>query len=423
MSIQVFKFGGASVKDAAGVQNLQKIVKLYANEPLLVVVSAMGKTTNLLEELTSSYFYKKSDTTEIFEKLKKQHEEILSGLFEPNDAIYEEMAHLWVEIEWILEEEPSTNYDFVYDQLVSVGELASTKIIAAFLQKSGLEAQWLDARSVIRTDNTYREGKVDWETTKSLVNTDLVPVLSSKIIVTQGFIGGTSENYTTTLGREGSDYTAAILATCLQAQAVTIWKDVPGLLNADPKHFSYTQKYDTLPYAEAIEMAYYGASVIHPKTLQPLELQKIPLYVKSFVNPKESGTCITSLDHFDLPIPAIILKTDQILISIQAKDLTFVTESGLSEIFGIIANERVKINVMQISALSFSICIDNNERSKKLISALQTTYRLKYNDKLKLVTIRHFNQELINKLQNGCELLLEQRSRTTVQMVLKQIEA
>ena len=280
--VQVYKFGGASVKDAEGVKNLSKIISLNQDKHLLIVVSAMGKTTNALEKLTDAYVNQSNTVHQLFSDVKAYHEQILNDLFEKSHPVFDEIANAFIEIDWILEDEPHPDYDFNYDQIVSVGELVSTKIISAYLNYRGLTNQWIDARSYINTDNTYREGLVDWDKTCKNIQSKLPVLLENQTIVTQGFIGGTSENFTTTLGREGSDYSAAIFGSCLRAESVTIWKDVPGVLNADPKLFNETHKYDALPYSEALEMTYYGATVIHPKTIKPLQNANIPLLVNLF---------------------------------------------------------------------------------------------------------------------------------------------
>ncbi len=417
----VFKFGGASVKDAEGVKNVWSIVEQYKDKALLIVVSAMGKTTNALEEVCAAYYTKTKDPYKLLEEVRKYHYNIIDQL-ESADVrkLKDEISNALVEIEWILEEEPQDNYDFVYDQLVSVGEILSTKIIASYLQTMGMSVRWIDARSYIQTDNSYREGQVDWEHTEGLMRHDLPEILKSEIIVTQGFVGGTSENYTTTLGREGSDYSAAIFASCLQAESLSIWKDVPGVLNADPKLFSDTEKYDELSYSEALEMSYYGASVIHPKTIKPLQNKGIPLHVRPFLHPNEQGTSIGNKENIHFKKPAIIVKKNQLLMTLSTKDYSFIAESNLSSIFRCFADQRVKINCMQNSAMTFSCCIDYDpEKIQTLIEALQNDYRILYNTSVELITVRHYEEKVIQNLQQGKELLLEQRSRNTVQLVLR----
>jgi len=416
----VFKFGGASVKDADGMVNLANVVKKYEGNQLLIVVSAMGKTTNALEKLTKAYVNRDEDVHEIFGDIKQYHYNILNELFESSNPVFDEVANTFVEIDWIIEDEPHDDYDFIYDQVVSIGELVATRIVAAYLNKAGLKSQWLDVRGYIHTDNTYREGVVQWDKTRASINRDIPGLLEKGIIVTQGFLGGTSENFTTTLGREGSDYTASIFAACLGAESVTTWKDVPGILNADPKFFEDTVKFDELSYSEAIEMTYYGASVIHPKTIKPLQNAKIPLMVKSFTDPDAAGTTIkeNGINKFTKPI--IILKQNQVLLSLSAKDYSFISENHLSGIFGLFAQNHVKVNTMQTSALSFTVCFDfYEERFKKLLHELSQDFKVKYNDGLTLITVRHYLPASLKEVTAGKTILLEQVSRNTLQIVVQ----
>ncbi|MBS1529250.1 MAG: aspartate kinase [Bacteroidetes bacterium] len=416
----VFKFGGASVKDAAGVINLSNIVKKFTGAQLLIVVSAMGKTTNALEKLTKAYADGSDDVNEIFSEIKKYHFNIISELFEPGHSVYDEVSNTFVEIDWMIEDEPHDNYDFAYDQIVSIGEMVSTRIVTAYLNQCGIKTHWTDVRSYIHTDNTYREGNVDWDKTRTSISRDIPKLLEKGIVLTQGFLGGTSENFTTTLGREGSDYTASIFAACLQAESVTTWKDVPGILNADPKIFSDTIKFDELTYTEAIEMTYYGASVIHPKTIKPLQNAKIPLLVKSFNEPDAPGTVIKETADMVFTKPVIILKQNQVLLSISAKDYSFISEDHLSEIFGLFAQNQVKVNIMQTSALSFSVCFDlRPERFERLLKGLAPNFKVKYNENISLITVRHYKLGDLRELATNKTVLLEQVSRNTAQMAVK----
>ena len=416
----VFKFGGASVKDAGGLVNLANVIKRYVGNQLLIVVSAMGKTTNALEKLTDAYIDGNDDRDTIFEDVKKYHYAIIEQLFEPSHTIFNEVANTFVEIDWIIEDDPHDDYDFIYDQIVSIGELVSTRIVNAYLNKTGIKSQWLDVRGYIHTDNTYREGVVEWDKTCASISQDVPGLLQKSIVVTQGFLGGTSENFTTTLGREGSDYTASIFAACLGAESVTTWKDVPGILNADPKFFSDTIKFDELSYTEAIEMTYYGASVIHPKTIKPLQNAKIPLFVKPFTYPDAPGTVIKENGVVQFLKPVIILKQNQVLLSISAKDYSFISENHLSEIFSMFSKNQVKINMMQTSALSFTVCFDlYEERFKRLLNGLSRDFKVKYNNSLSLITLRHYSAASLKELTAGKTILLEQVSRNTVQMVVR----
>lgn len=419
--MQVYKFGGASVKDAQSVRNVAKILELHQGNGLTVVISAMGKTTNALEKIAEAYVKGETATAiALLNELKDFHYTILSELIEKTDSpLHDELSNVFVEVDWVLEEEPHPSYAFIYDQIVSIGELASTKIVSGYLQSKGIQNTWVDARNYLQTDNTYREGRIDWEKTEMLIRKDFPKILEKHCIITQGFIGGTSENFTTTLGREGSDYSAAIIASCLNAQSLTIWKDVPGVLNADPKLFPDTHKFDDIPYAEAIEMTYYGATVIHPKTIKPLQNKGIPLYVRPFLSPLEKGTAIGLVEHTAFEYPVIIVKKSQILLSIATRDLSFIAEEHLSSIFKIVADQQVKINLMQNSALSFSICVDEDTfKVPALIKQLQERFKVKYNEHLQLITVRHYSEAFMQRLLADKKLVLEQRSRNTVQLIV-----
>ncbi len=419
--IEVYKFGGASVKDARGIKNISRILQLHGkSRHLLTVISAMGKTTNALEEITRAYVHKQSNTGLLFQNLKDYHYTILNDLFDsPDHGVFVDVNNAFVEVEWILEDEPFDSYDYIYDHIVSVGELVSTKIVSHYLNYCGLKNKWVDARSYIQTDNTYREGKVDWLKTQNLIQESLQPLLEEQIIITQGFIGGTSENFTTTLGREGSDYSAAIFASCLNASSVTIWKDVQGVLNADPKWFEKTELLPHLNYHDALELSYYGATIIHPKTIKPLQNKSIPLFVKSFLEPSIPGTEINSCKN-DLQTPCFIFKVNQVLISIFPKDFSFIIEENLSQIFNILYGFKIQVNTMLNSALSFSFSIDNDDsKVDKLIEALSKNYKIKYNKGMELVTIRYYNQQTINRVTANKKVLLEVKSRNTCQMVMK----
>ncbi|PAW94165.1 aspartate kinase [Mucilaginibacter sp. MD40] len=416
----VFKFGGASVKDAPGVINLGKVVNNYNGKQILIVVSAMGKTTNALEKLTQAYVNGSDELHDIFDGIKNYHYGLMHELFGDNHPVFDDVANTFVEIDWMIEDEPHDDYDFIYDQIVSVGELVSTRIVAAWLNHNTVACKWVDARGYIHTDNTYREGNVDWDKTKASIQKDIPALLEKSIVITQGFIGGTSENFTTTLGREGSDYTASIFAACLGAESVTTWKDVPGILNADPKLFTDTIKFEELSYQEAIEMTYYGASVIHPKTIKPLQNANIPLLVKPFTNPDAPGTIIKQNATNNFTQPVIIVKNNQVLLSVSANDYSFITESHLSEIFACFAKYHVKINMMQTSALSFTACFDYTaDRFDKLLVSLKENYKTKYNSKLKLVTLRHYTDKSLEEIVGDSTILMKQTSRNTAQIVIK----
>lgn len=418
--MKVFKFGGASVNSADAVRNMAAIVKQHATEPLVVVVSAMGKTTNNLELLVPHHqTHTPKNIPETLTKIKNYHYNIVDELFE-NDTqeVYKQINLLFAQLEEQVMH-PSFDYNYNYDQIVSVGELLSTTIISLYLNHKGVNNTWVDIRTVIKTDATYREGKVDWEMTQSSVNHSLKNIISdSGLVITQGFIASSVQGTTTTLGREGSDYSASILAYCLDASDMVIWKDVPGFLNADPKFFANTTKINTIPYNEAIELAYYGASIIHPKTVKPLQNKEIPLHVKSFVTPQSEGSVIKNASYVDPETPLYIFKNNQILLSIMPKDFSFIAEDNLQKIFGEMANIGIKVNMIQNSALSFSVCIDDHHLVfDKLIPTLQKDFAIRYNKGLQLITIRYYTPQIINEIVNHRKIYLEQHSRITAQLL------
>jgi aspartate kinase len=425
--LKVFKFGGASVKDADSVRNVATILRKHSPEKLVVILSAMGKTTNALEKVLNAW-YESDERLNIFiQDIISYHEGIITSLFpDKNHSIYFKTDLLFGELEGHLHTPPSLDYDFDYDQVVSFGELISTTIISEFLISESFNCQWFDVRELIQTDSTWREGKVNWETTESQIREIVSGFLDHSkrmpaIAITQGFLGAAEDNATTTLGREGSDYTAAIFAHALHAEEMVIWKDVPGLLNADPKYFSVTERLASISYREAIELAYYGATVIHPKTIKPLQNKDIPLRIKSFLDPESEGTVITQNTSADSLIPSFIFKVNQVLISISPRDFSFIDEQSLSEILAVFANNSIHISLMQNSAISFSVCVDHNERRlSQLLEALGIEYKVRYNTGLELITIRHYDQATIDRvLEDGKTVLLEMRSRLTAQFVVK----
>ncbi len=422
----VFKFGGASVKDAAGVKNLQNIVEKYKDQHLFIVISAVGKTTNLLEKILDAYFYGNGNPFELFEQLKDNHFEIAKNLTEENGRIIAKLSTVLNQLEEKLHSPHSNNYEYEYDQIVSFGEILSTKLISTYLNIIGLRNQWLDARQMLITDKTYTEAKIDWKASEEKLMEAIASANSKKeeqLFITQGFIAGTADGETTTFGREGSDYSAAIIAYLLQAESVTIWKDVPGLLNADPKFFPEAVKLESISYEEAIELSYYGATIIHPKTLKPLQNKNIPLFVKPFLHPEESGSVISSTKQSEF-IPSYIFKRQQMLVTIFPKDFSFITVENLSEIFDILSKNAVKINLMQNTALSFSICTDHHpHRIKRVLDALNKNFIIKYNENMELVTVRHYTDEIVAKIVKGRNVYAEQRSRATIQVVVKENEA
>ena len=428
--LKVFKFGGASVKDAVSVHNVAAILKTHAPEKLVVIVSAMGKTTNALEKVLNAWYENDERLSTFVQEIIDYHQEIIISLFpDKKHPVHFKTDLLFGELEGYLNSLPSLQYDFDYDQVVSFGELFSTTIISEFLISEGLNCRWFDVRELISTDETWREGKVDWETSSHQINEKVTEFLDTSevkpaIALTQGFLGGTTGGATTTLGREGSDYTAAIFAYALKAKEMVIWKDVPGLLNADPKYFSVTQKLDSISYREAIELSYYGATIIHPKTIKPLQNKDIPLRIKSFVNPNEEGSLIHLDRKADSLIPSFIFKVDQVLISISPRDFSFIDEQSLSEILAVFAHNSIHISLMQNSAISFSVCVDNNERKlKQLFDDLGKNYKIRYNTGLELITIRHYDQATIDRvMEDGKTILLEMRSRLTAQFVARPLQ-
>jgi aspartate kinase len=418
--MKVFKFGGASVKDADGVKNVTRILRLFPNDRVMVVVSAMGKTTNKLELLWKAYM-KNDGPHQHLESIRTEHHTIAKELFGGDAQVaLDAIDNTLVEVEWILDETPQHHQDYYYDQIVSIGEMLSTRIVSIYLNKEGVSNTWLDARDLVRTDNTYRDGRIDWETTGAMTREVANKAFSkTDICITQGFVGGTTENFTTTLGREGSDFTAAILAYCLDAEEVVIWKDVPGVLNADPKWFDDTVLIPRISYQDAVELAYFGTSVIHPKTIKPLQNKRIPLRVKSFVKPDAAGT-IVSEEEVQIPVPSFIFRMDQVLISIMPLDYSFIVENNLRDIFTRFAHHGVRINVMQNSAVSFSVAVDNDpDRLAALVTDLEHDFKVVKQAGLELITIRYFDDATIARVLVDKKVLMEIKSGKTVQMVVR----
>ena len=415
--MKVFKFGGASVNSTAAVRNMAEIVGAYRDEALVVVVSAMGKTTNMLEQLVPGV-RPIEEHPALLEQVRSYHLQIIQGLFPDADhVVYKDFDQLFAQLREQTAQ-AATNYNYDYDQPVCYGELISTTIISHYLRSTGLENKWIDIRQVVRTNSHYREGIVDFDATKKA--SKVFQATDCMMYVTQGFIAGTSDGHTTTLGREGSDYSAAILSYCLDAESMTIWKDVPGFLNADPKYFADTVKIEQIPYNEAIELAYYGASVIHPKTVKPIQNKNIRLHIKSFVTPDAEGSVIGPFDTIKPLTPLYIFKNNQTLLSVQPKDFSFIAEDNLQTIFAALAELNIRVNLMQNSALSFSLCIDDNEMLlEQLRQRLTPQFQLRYNRGLQLITIRYYTQQIIDTIVAGRPILLQQRSRTTTQLLVQ----
>lgn len=416
--MRVFKFGGASVKDANGVKNLISVLDQVGHDNTLIIVSAMGKTTNALEQVIGNYFDNKPELQNAIQSVITYHNDIILALFEnKNHPVFESVKSLFEELNTFLKTNKSPDYNFVYDQVIGFGELVSTTIISHFLKLKGFDNNWIDVRQLIKTDDYYRRANVNWDVTQQLITKH---VDNAKLNITQGFIGSDKNNFTTTLGREGSDYTAAIIAYCLSADSVTIWKDVPGVLNADPRHFKNAQLLNSISYTEAIELAFYGASVIHPKTLQPLQRKEIPLHVKSFLQPQANGTIVSKIKGIEPKVPCFIVKQNQVLLSLSTLDFSYIVEDNISEIFNLLSKYKMKVDVIQNSAISFSVCFDNNYNNlEPLLLHLKAKFKVTCNDNVSLYTIRHYNQKAISDLEAGKTVLLKQMFQETLQIVTK----
>ena len=421
--MQVYKFGGASIATPERMQALLPIIQ-YGGSPLVVVVSAYGKTTNALEAIVAAATEgKREEALKKIEDLEQAHNTYASSILSPKgyEDLQPKLNEYYTEMHWAIDDAGQQSNDYIYDQIVCIGEVLSTSIFSAYLNEQGVTNQWIDARDIIRTDDTYRDPIVDFDFSKGQVQKIIAPALQkSNIVVTQGFIGSTADNNSTTLGREGSDYSAALFAAMLPARSVSIWKDVEGLLNADPKLFPNTVKIEEITYHEVIEMAYYGAQVIHPKTIKPLQNANIPLYVKCFLNTALKGTVIqNATDTFVYP-PLIVLKKDQILLQITSRDFSFITEDNLSNLYNIFHGQHVKINLIQNAAISLVVCVDNREdKIKLLVDELEKDYKVLKNDDVQLLTVRHYTPSILEELTKGRVILLEQKTRNTVQVVVK----
>ncbi len=421
--MKVFKFGGASVKDASAIRNVSKIMSLFPDEEILVVLSAIGKTTNKLEEIHQAYqSMDKLTFLRSIAELEKFHVDLLNKLFNTNsNPIYNKIEVVFDHLKAKFNLPYSQNFSLEYDQIVSLGEVLSSSILSAYLSENNFSAMWIDARELVQTDNNFQEANVDWKKTEIAISKKILPkIKENKLLITQGFIGATADGKSTTLGREGSDYSTAIFAYCCNAESVTIWKDVPGMLNADPKYFENTKKLDKISYKEALELSYYGASVIHPKTIKPLQNKDIPLYVKSFLEPLNEGTTIHANEENDKLIPSFIVKHNQVLFSFTPNDFSFIVEENLSTLFKGLSACSAKINLMQNSALSFSILLDELKINKeKILEYFKKEYTIKYNEGLELITIRHYDEHIISKMTKGKVILVEQKTRETARFVVK----
>ena len=418
----VFKFGGASVKSADAVRNIVAILQKYQKENIVVVVSAMGKTTNALERIIEAYTKGNKETLELeCNALAAFHKEIMGGLFEDkSQPVYREVKALLDDLAGRLTKDPTLNFDFDYDQLICYGEMLSTTIISHYLNSAGVKTRWMDIRRSLKSDNNWREARIDWELSSRLVNEHFT-FNGERILITQGFLASTINDQTTSLGREGSDFTAAILAYLLKADGVTIWKDVPGVLNADPKYFDDTILLDKISYLDAIELAYFGTGVIHPKTIKPLQNKNINLYVKSFLDPEAPGTLVGNLSY-DKLTPSFIFKMNQVLIRTSPLDFSFINENNLEEIFGIFSRHGMKINLMQNSAISFKMIVNNDKRKlRAVVDDLEKRYKVAYQTGLELVTIRYFEQSTIDRVMINKELILEQRGVQNIELLVRDL--
>ena len=417
--MRIFKFGGASVKDADGIKNVFNVLEKVGHQETLLVISAMGKTTNALELVIKNYFDKSNELHSSLQDVRKYHNQILLDLFddEENDVFYAVNSH-FADLEYFLRSNKSPNYNFVYDQVVCYGEIISTTIISHYFNHAGLKNNWIDVRNFIKTDKNYRDADVDWGKTQQFISKG---VKKKSLNITQGFLGSDENNFTTTLGREGSDYTAAIFAYCLNAESVIIWKDVPGVMNADPRFFENAILLNQISYREAIELAFYGASVIHPKTLQPLQKKEIPLFVKSFINPLLPGTSVSKGKDLEPQTPCFIVKKGQLLLSLSSIDFSFIMEENISEIFLLLHHYKIKTSLIQNSAISFSVCVEDKFGNfNELKTILSKKFKVSYNENVSLYTIRHFDEKAAKTVEKDKTVLLKQISRETMQIVTKE---
>jgi aspartate kinase len=419
--MRVFKFGGASVKDADGVRNVHAVLQKVGFDDVLIVVSAMGKTTNALELVIKNYFDKAKTLQASVQEVKKYHNQIIIDLFDDEShPVFESVNKLFGELDYFLSHNKSPNYSFVYDQIVSMGELISSTILSHYFAHQNIPNNWVDVRNFVKTDSNYRDAGVNWEVTQKNISKG---IKKNILNITQGFIGADDNNFTTTLGREGSDYSAAIFAYCLNAESVTIWKDVPGVMNADPRFFENATLLNQISYREAIELAFYGATVIHPKTLQPLQKKEIPLLVKSFINPILPGTKVSKGADLEPHLPCFIIKREQLLLSLSSIDFSFIMEENISEIFKLLHEFKMKVSLIQNSAISFSVCIEDKYKNfEALKTILAKKFKVSYNENVSLYTIRHFDEKSKTAIEKNKNVLLKQISRETLQMVTKEID-
>ncbi len=420
--MKVFKFGGASISTVERITNTSNIIKSFKGEKLLIIISAMGKTTNALEKVVDAFFDgRKEEALQLFEQVKESHLTILKYLITINwQQAENQLKDFFTEVEWLLHDKPVREYDYYYDQIVCCGELLSTAMVSIYLNESGIKNKWVDVRDIVRTDDNFRDAYVNWNFTQQKVKEDIEPLFTNfDIVITQGFIGATDENESTTLGREGSDFSAAIFANILDAESQTIWKDVEGVMNADPKEFPEAVIMDALSYREVVEMAYYGAQVIHPKTIKPLENKSIPLHVRCFLNPELPGTVISSKPVHNLP-PVIVLKKNQVLMELSSKDFSFVEEKPMSQLHEMFAAIKIRPNLSQNGAISLLCCLDDKpEKIEKLALAASEIFDVQIEKNLTLLTIRHYTEEKIDELTKGKIMVLQQKTTETIQILMR----
>lgn len=420
IDVQVFKFGGAAVKDPAAIRNVATILKNYASESLLIVVSAMGKTTNALEKIVAAHAQQNGEAPLLLEALKTAHYQAMGELFPADHEVFDQVNDTFVEIEWVLDEEPHDNYDYMYDQIVSVGELVSSKIVGAYLTQEGLPTQWLDARDVVQTNELYREAWVNWPETEARFQKNAAPMLEKPgFVITQGFIGSTIENFTTTLGRDGSDYSAAIFSFCGKAQGMTIWKDAPGVFSADPRFFPGAALLEKMSYEEAIAMTYYGAKIIHLKTVGPLQDRNIPLRVKSFLEPSGEGTLI-SAENPDTYPALVAVEANQALLKISNLDYSFVNEQHLELVFKTISDLRMQLTFLQNTPMHFLISVfDQENKVNQFVEQVQSTLKVEVATGLELLNVRHADAAMIAELCKNRSIYAELSAGATTQLLTK----
>ncbi|MFZ1368810.1 MAG: aspartate kinase [Ferruginibacter sp.] len=420
--MKVFKFGGASINTADRIKNTANIIRSYEGEKILVIISAMGKTTNALEKVVDAFFEgRKEDALQLFQQVKESHLQLLKYLITVNWQQAENQLHdFFTEVEWLLHDKPVRDYDYYYDQVVSCGELFSTSLVSNYLHETGIKNKWVDVRDVVRTDDNFRDAFIDWNITREKVKSGIEPLFRDvDLVITQGFIGSTDENESTTLGREGSDFSAAIFANILDAESQTIWKDVEGVMNADPREFPEAVILDALSYREVVEMAYYGAQVIHPKTIKPLENKNIPLHVRCFLKPELAGTVISNKPVHHLP-PVIVLKKNQVLMELSSKDFSFVEEKPMGQLHEMFDQVKIRPNLSQNGAISLLCCLDDKpEKIEKLALAASEIFDVQLQKNLTLLTIRHYTEEKIAELTKGKSMVLEQKTTDTIQVLMR----